>query len=84
MLIFADEADRLLSGAFDDQIETIVEALPKSRQTLCFSATITDALITLKQLTRADVFQWEQESDTATVESLKQYYLLSPGYVKDG
>jgi len=35
-----DEADRLLDGGFRDDLRTIVDALPKKRQTLLFSATM--------------------------------------------
>ena len=35
-----DEADQLLDMGFKDSIESIVEALPKERQTLFFSATV--------------------------------------------
>ena len=35
-----DEADRLLDGGFREDLRTIVDALPKKRQTLLFSATM--------------------------------------------
>merc|ERR1719336_2260870 len=34
-----DEADRLLEGGFDEQLATIIAALPSRRQTLLFTAT---------------------------------------------
>ena len=37
-----DEADKLLSDDFAGQVDRIVEALPTSRQTMLFSATMTD------------------------------------------
>ena len=37
-----DEADKLLSDDFAGQLDRIVEALPPARQTLLFSATMTD------------------------------------------
>ena len=37
-----DEADKLLSDDFAGQVDRIVEALPTNRQTLLFSATMTD------------------------------------------
>lgn len=37
-----DEADKLLSDDFAGQLDRIVEALPVTRQTLLFSATMTD------------------------------------------
>jgi len=39
-----DEADRMLDMGFYDDIMKIVDALPKDRQTLCFSATMNSAM----------------------------------------
>lgn len=50
-----DEADRLLSGRFDKQIATIFNALPKERQTLLFSATMTDTLEKVRMITKKNV-----------------------------
>lgn len=50
-----DEADRLLGGHFDQQIKTIFQALPKQKQSLLFSATITDALDKVKQVSSNNV-----------------------------
>lgn len=50
-----DEADRLLSGKFDKQIVTIFSELPKERQTLLFSATLTDTLEKVKMITKKNV-----------------------------
>ena len=44
-----DEADRLLDGSFDEGIADIFERLPKKRQTLLFTATVTDALKKLRE-----------------------------------
>lgn len=45
-----DEADRLLAGQYSDQLKTIFGVVPKQRQTLLFSATLTDALNQLHQV----------------------------------
>jgi ATP-dependent RNA helicase DDX49/DBP8 len=78
-----DEADRLLGGQYDDQLETIFGKLPKDRQTLLFSATITDALNRLQELAIRKPFFWEDTADVATVSSLEQRYVLCPADVKD-
>ena len=44
-----DEADRLLDGSFDEAVADIFERLPKKRQTLLFTATVTDALKKLRE-----------------------------------
>jgi len=52
-----DEADRLLSGSFDEQLKNIFAALPKQKQVLLFSATMTDSLNKVKQVASNKVFQ---------------------------
>ena len=44
-----DEADRLLDGSFDDDLGDIFGRLSKKRQTLLFTATVTDALKKLRE-----------------------------------
>lgn len=78
-----DEADRLLGGQFDGQIKTIFATLPKERQNLFFSATITDTLVKLKELTGKKTFVYEAPAETATVEQLEQRYVLCPKDVRD-
>lgn len=51
-----DEADRLLSGSFDVQLKKIFDAVPKQKQVLLFSATMTDALNKTKQIASSEVF----------------------------
>ncbi|XP_046626525.1 probable ATP-dependent RNA helicase DDX49 [Neodiprion virginianus] len=80
-----DEADRLLSGQFDEQIKTIFQALPKQKQSLLFSATITDALDQVQKVSSNKVYMWEskEESGVATVDQLEQHYVLSPKEARD-
>ncbi|XP_017783893.1 PREDICTED: probable ATP-dependent RNA helicase DDX49 [Nicrophorus vespilloides] len=79
-----DEADRLLGGNYDEHIQTIFQQLPKKKQSLFFSATITDTLEKLKGVTGNDVFLYEAPNDIATVEQLDQHYVLCPKDVRDG
>ncbi|XP_074097178.1 putative ATP-dependent RNA helicase Dbp45A [Cotesia typhae] len=83
--VVLDEADRLLGGDFDEQIKTIFAALPKQRQSLLFSATMTDALEQVKQVARNNVFQFEDQDDSgmATVKQLDQRYVVCPRDVRD-
>ncbi|XP_017879245.1 probable ATP-dependent RNA helicase DDX49 [Ceratina calcarata] len=80
-----DEADRLLEGHFDDQIKTIFSALPKKKQTLLFSATMTDTLDKVKHMSSKPFFIWESNDETgvATVKELDQRYVLCPNDVRD-
>ncbi|XP_058462008.1 probable ATP-dependent RNA helicase Dbp45A [Malaya genurostris] len=82
--LVVDEADRVLSGNFDEDLEVIERFLPKTRQNLFFSAT-------LKELSRennvfpinTNAFEWSEESSVATVETLDQRYILCADYDRD-
>lgn len=78
-----DEADRLLEGHFNDQLKTIFGALPKRRQTLLFSATITKTLEELRGVAMTDPFFYSAPAEVATVEQLDQRYVLTPAHVRD-
>ncbi|XP_048354778.1 probable ATP-dependent RNA helicase DDX49 isoform X2 [Sphaerodactylus townsendi] len=81
-----DEADRLLEQGctdFTHDLEVILAAVPTARQTLLFSATLTDTLTELKQVAMNKPFFWESPSEVRTVEELDQRYLLVPEKVKD-
>lgn len=78
-----DEADRLLGGQFDEQIKIVFRELPKKKQSLFFSATITDTLERLKEVTGNEVFLYEAPGEVATVEKLEQHYVLCPRDVRD-
>lgn len=61
-----DEADRLLEQGcadFTADLEVILDAVPPRRQTLLFSATLTDTLNELKTLTANRPFFWEAASE---------------------
>jgi len=78
-----DEADRLLEKSFENDLEVIFENLPEKRQTLIFSATLTDTINELRSITGKSSYCYEVESSTATVAELDQRYLMVPSLVKD-
>jgi superfamily II DNA/RNA helicase len=51
-----DEADRLLDDSFGSEMECILGAVSEKRQTLLFSATMTQNLRTLRDLSMEDAF----------------------------
>uniref|UniRef100_A0AAQ6AEL2 RNA helicase n=1 Tax=Amphiprion ocellaris TaxID=80972 RepID=A0AAQ6AEL2_AMPOC len=84
--LIMDEADRLLEQGctdFTKDLEVIMGILPAKRQTLLFSATLTDTLQELKSIAMNKPFFWESTSETRTVEELDQRYILTPEKVKD-
>ena len=65
-----DEADRLLEDNFGEQLQTIFAALPQQRQTLLFSATLTESLKQLEQVAVNKPFFWTEESRSAFIFKL--------------
>ncbi|KAI3906013.1 hypothetical protein MKW92_031310 [Papaver armeniacum] len=78
-----DEADRVLDAGFEEELCAIFQYLPKDRQTLLFSATMTEKLQTLLEVSANKAYFYEQYEGFKTVESLKQQYVFVPKNVKD-
>ena len=57
-----DEADRLLDDNFGSQLATILERLPSKKQTLLFSATMSESIEALQKEVFKDPFVWIQEA----------------------
>ncbi|KAL2752908.1 hypothetical protein ACRALDRAFT_2044615 [Sodiomyces alcalophilus JCM 7366] len=79
-ILVLDEADRMLEDGFADELNEILTTLPKSRQTMLFSATMTssvDRLIRLGMNTPARIMV---DSKKKTVVTLTQEFVrLRPG-----
>ena len=58
-----DEADRLFEDSFASDLDDIFEKLPKERQTLLFTATLTDPIRALKDSSTRTPFFYEIESE---------------------
>lgn len=86
-----DEADRLLSNSFSSDLERCFSVLPSSdkRQTLLFTATITDSVKALKEKPRPagklPVFMHEVDTvdKVAIPSTLLIEYVFVPSYVKE-
>lgn len=86
-----DEADFLLTETFASDLQTCIGALPpkNKRQTLLFTATITDQVRSLQdapvQEGKPPVFSYEVESvdKVAIPSTLKTEYILVPEHVKE-
>ncbi|EDV26931.1 uncharacterized protein TRIADDRAFT_21982 [Trichoplax adhaerens] len=81
-----DEADRLLEASFGPDLGKIFEILPEDRQTLLFSATMTNAMARAQEVAASKkpfIYEDTDMKISATVEQLDQHYLLMPAVVKD-
>lgn len=70
-----DEADRMLDMGFIDDIEWILQSVPKNRQTMLFSATLPD---TIKELARRYMRNPKEviiSQDSLTVPQAQQVYI---------
>ncbi|CAN6177984.1 unnamed protein product [Urochloa humidicola] len=80
-VLILDEADRLLDMGFRSDIEKIVAALPKQRQTLLFSATVPDEVrqvchIAMKR--DLEFVNTVEEGSEETHSQVKQMHLIAP------
>ncbi|KAF5728184.1 DEAD-box ATP-dependent RNA helicase 36 [Tripterygium wilfordii] len=78
-----DEADRVLDVGFEEELRAVFQCLPKNRQTLLFSATMTSDLQTLLELSANKAYFYEAYEGFKTVDTLKQQYIFIPKNVKD-
>ncbi|KAF9907118.1 hypothetical protein BX616_000523 [Lobosporangium transversale] len=89
-----DEADRLLTDTFADDLGGILEVLPKKRQTLLFTATMTDAVLELSKPNPEDSpspstpakplpFVYQCKNTVSTVSTLTQSYIFIPSHLRE-
>ena len=73
-----DEADRMLDMGFQDALDAIIEAAPKQRQTLLFSATFPEKIEQIAQriMQSPEMIKVESTHDTS---SIKQYFYQVEG-----
>ncbi|KAK3555612.1 hypothetical protein QTP86_025647 [Hemibagrus guttatus] len=77
-MLVLDEADRILDMGFADTLNAIVENLPKTRQTLLFSATQTKSVKDLARLSLKDPeYVWvHEQAKFSTPATLEQSYVV--------
>ncbi len=73
--VVLDEADRMLDMGFIDDVKSILENVPKGRQTALFSATMPDAVVKLSQRYLTDPLRVFVDKEEISVESLHQSYI---------
>ena len=77
-----DEADEMLSMGFAKELHAIVDELPKSRQTMLFSATLDEAIQRLAAKFLRDPVQLSLSSDQVGAQTITHFVYLVSGLGK--
>ena len=72
--IVLDEADEMLNMGFREDIETVLEYLPKEHQTVLFSATMPKAILDITKKYQKDAVTIKVVKKELTVKNIEQYY----------
>jgi len=84
LALVMDEADRILEQGFEDDLRAILKLLPKTRQTMLFSATQTKKVEDLARVSidtnKAVYVEIESETKLATAAGLEQGYVTCPSH----
>ncbi|GAA5961019.1 hypothetical protein JCM21900_002276 [Sporobolomyces salmonicolor] len=82
-----DEADRLLTQTFAPELSFIIDQLPKERQTLLFTATLTDPVLALQNKAptpgKPRPFTHVSNEMITTPAGLTQKYVFIPSQVRE-
>ncbi|RGP60221.1 ATP-dependent rna helicase dbp4 [Fusarium longipes] len=79
-ILVLDEADRIMDMGFQHDVDALVEHLPKTRQTLMFSATQSKKVSDLARLSLKDpeYVSVHEAAVSATPTNLQQHYIVTP------
>ncbi|KAL3953893.1 hypothetical protein ACCO45_011849 [Purpureocillium lilacinum] len=79
-ILVLDEADRIMDMGFQSAVDALVEHLPKTRQTLMFSATQSKKVSDLARLSlkEPEYVSVHEAATTATPTNLQQHYITTP------
>jgi ATP-dependent RNA helicase DDX47/RRP3 len=78
-----DEADRLFSMDFEDEVDAVLAAAPRERRTYLFSATMTSKVKKLQRASLRDPVRVTVSTKYQTVATLRQHYVFMPAKHKD-
>lgn len=77
-----DEADEMLNMGFREDIDTILETVPKERQTVLFSATLSPAILDITKKYLSDEILIRVTHKEITVPNTEQFYLETKSSAK--
>ncbi|KAK0715141.1 ATP-dependent RNA helicase-like protein [Lasiosphaeris hirsuta] len=79
-VLVLDEADRIMDMGFQSAVDALVEHLPKTRQTMLFSATQSKRVSDLARLSLKDpeYVSVHEAATSSTPTNLQQHYLVTP------
>ena len=77
-LLVLDEADEMLNMGFREDVETILQDTPASRQTVLFSATMSKEILALTEKYQNNPEYGKVVHKQLTVPSIEQYYFEIP------
>jgi ATP-dependent RNA helicase DeaD len=74
-MVVLDEADEMLNMGFREDIDIILEGVPKERQTLLFSATMPKEIMDLRLRYQREPLLVKATHKELTVPNIEQYYI---------
>jgi len=76
--LIMDEADRMLGMDFEEEINKVLQVIPRDRSTFLFSATMTSKVAKLQRASLSNPVKCEVSTKYQTVSTLVQQYIFLP------